>query len=135
MENRIAAGDNPNGTHWVQWSDPFPKPCYLFALVAGDFDVLKDTFETKSGRTVALELFVDKGNLNRSYHAMASLKKSMAWDEQRFGLEYDLDIYMIVAVDFFNMGAMENSLTYLMPNLFSQIRNLQPIPTILILNG
>ena len=106
--NRIAAGDNPNGTHWVQWSDPFPKPCYLFALVAGDFDVLKDTFETKSGRTVALELFVDKGNLNRSYHAMASLKKSMAWDEQRFGLEYDLDIYMIVAVDFFNMGAMEN---------------------------
>lgn len=106
--NRIAAGDNPDGTHWVQWRDPFPKPCYLFALVAGDFDVLKDTFITKSGRTVQLELFVDKGNLNRSYHAMTSLKKSMAWDEQRFGLEYDLDIYMIVAVDFFNMGAMEN---------------------------
>ncbi len=106
--NRIAAGDNTDGTHWVQWSDPFPKPCYLFALVAGDFDVLKDTFITKSGRTVQLELFVDKGNLNRSYHAMSSLKKSMAWDEQRFGLEYDLDIYMIVAVDFFNMGAMEN---------------------------
>ena len=106
--NRIANADNDDGTHWVQWQDPYPKPCYLFALVAGDFDVLKDTFETKSGRTVALELFVDKGNLNRSHHAMASLKKSMAWDEQRFGLEYDLDIYMIVAVDFFNMGAMEN---------------------------
>lgn len=106
--NRIASGDNADGTHWVQWQDPYPKPCYLFALVAGDFDVLKDTFETKSGRTVALELFVDKGNLNRSHHAMISLKKSMAWDEQRFGLEYDLDIYMIVAVDFFNMGAMEN---------------------------
>lgn len=106
--NRIAAGDNNDGTHWVQWSDPFPKPCYLFALVAGDFDVLKDSFITKSGRKVALELFVDKGNLNRSHHAMSSLKKSMAWDEQRFGFEYDLDIYMIVAVDFFNMGAMEN---------------------------
>lgn len=106
--NRIANGDNTDGTHWVQWQDPYPKPCYLFALVAGDFDVLKDTFETKSGRTVELELFVDKGNLNRSHHAMTSLKKSMAWDEQRFGLEYDLDIYMIVAVDFFNMGAMEN---------------------------
>lgn len=106
--NRIANGDNNDGTHWVQWQDPYPKPCYLFALVAGDFDVLKDTFETKSGRKVALELFVDKGNLNRSHHAMTSLKKSMAWDEKRFGLEYDLDIYMIVAVDFFNMGAMEN---------------------------
>ena len=106
--NRITAGDNNDGTHWVQWSDPFPKPCYLFALVAGDFDVLKDSFITKSGRKVALELFVDKGNLNRSHHAMSSLKKSMAWDEQRFGFEYDLDIYMIVAVDFFNMGAMEN---------------------------
>lgn len=106
--NRIAQGDNSDGSHWVKWHDPYPKPCYLFALVAGDFDVLKDTFVTKSGRKVALELFVDKGNLNRSHHAMTSLKKSMAWDEQRFGLEYDLDIYMIVAVDFFNMGAMEN---------------------------
>lgn len=106
--NRVASGDNFDGSHWVMWSDPYPKPCYLFALVAGDFDVLKDTFITKSGRTVSLELFVDKGNLNRSQHAMNSLKKSMAWDEQRFGLEYDLDIYMVVAVDFFNMGAMEN---------------------------
>ena len=106
--NKTDSGANDDGTHWVTWEDPFPKPCYLFALVAGDFDVLRDQFTTKSGRPIALELFVDKGNLDRSHHAMESLKKAMAWDEQRFGLEYDLDIYMIVAVDFFNMGAMEN---------------------------
>lgn len=106
--NRIAEGELDNGRHWVQWQDPFPKPCYLFALVAGDFDVLRDTFKTRSGRDVALELFVDRGNLDRASWAMTSLKASMAWDETRFGLEYDLDIYMIVAVDFFNMGAMEN---------------------------
>jgi aminopeptidase N len=106
--NRIAEGELDNGRHWVQWQDPFPKPCYLFALVAGDFDVLRDTFKTRSGRDVALELFVDRGNLDRASWAMTSLKASMKWDETRFGLEYDLDIYMIVAVDFFNMGAMEN---------------------------
>ncbi|AYN26839.1 membrane alanyl aminopeptidase [Buttiauxella ferragutiae ATCC 51602] len=106
--NRIAEGELENGRHWVQWQDPFPKPCYLFALVAGDFDVLRDTFKTRSGRDVALELFVDRGNLDRASWAMTSLKASMKWDETRFGLEYDLDIYMIVAVDFFNMGAMEN---------------------------
>ncbi|AWH87084.1 aminopeptidase N [Limnobaculum parvum] len=106
--NRIAQGDLDDGRHWVQWQDPFPKPCYLFALVAGDFDVLSDTFVTCSGRSVALELFVDRGNLDRADWAMTSLKNAMKWDEQRFGLEYDLDIYMIVAVDFFNMGAMEN---------------------------
>jgi len=106
--NRVAAGDLLDGRHWVSWQDPFPKPCYLFALVAGDFDVLRDEFVTISQRRVALELFVDKGNLDRAEHAMQSLKRAMAWDEQRFGLEYDLDIYMIVAVDFFNMGAMEN---------------------------
>lgn len=106
--NRVAAGDLLDGRHWVSWQDPFPKPCYLFALVAGDFDVLRDEFVTLSQRRVALELFVDKGNLDRAEHAMQSLKRAMAWDEQRFGLEYDLDIYMIVAVDFFNMGAMEN---------------------------
>ncbi|HEY3982613.1 aminopeptidase N [Cedecea sp.] len=106
--NRIAEGDLENGRHWVQWQDPFPKPCYLFALVAGDFDVLRDSFKTRSGRDVALELFVDRGNLDRADWAMTSLKASMKWDETRFGLEYDLDIYMIVAVDFFNMGAMEN---------------------------
>ncbi|CDL82655.1 aminopeptidase N [Xenorhabdus szentirmaii] len=106
--NRIAQGELSDGRHWVQWQDPFPKPAYLFALVAGNFDVLRDTFVTRSGREVALELFVDQGNLDRADWAMTSLKNSMKWDETRFGLEYDLDIYMIVAVDFFNMGAMEN---------------------------
>lgn len=94
--------------HFVVWHDPFPKPCYLFALVAGDFDLVADSFTTKSGKEVALEIFVDKGNASKASHAMSSLKHSMRWDEQTFGLEYDLDIYMIVAVDFFNMGAMEN---------------------------
>ncbi|GAB3531694.1 aminopeptidase N [Photobacterium alginatilyticum] len=106
--NRIDSGDLENGRHWVQWQDPFPKPSYLFALVAGDFDVLRDTYTTMSGRNVELEIFVDKGNLDRADYAMTSLINSMKWDEERFGLEYDLDIYMIVAVDFFNMGAMEN---------------------------
>ncbi|MDE9434550.1 aminopeptidase N [Xenorhabdus bovienii] len=106
--NRIEQGELSDGRHWVKWQDPFPKPAYLFALVAGDFDVLRDTFVTRSGREVALELFVDRGNLDRTDWAMTSLKNSMKWDETRFGLEYDLDIFMIVAVDFFNMGAMEN---------------------------
>ncbi|WP_380181466.1 aminopeptidase N [Kalamiella sp. sgz302252] len=106
--NRIDGGETENGRHWVKWEDPFPKPCYLFALVAGDFDVLRDSFRTRSGRDVALEIFVDRGNLDRADWAMTSLKNSMKWDEERFGLEYDLDIFMIVAVDFFNMGAMEN---------------------------
>ncbi|QLE30935.1 aminopeptidase N [Vibrio parahaemolyticus] len=106
--NCIAQGEAENGRHWVQWQDPHPKPAYLFALVAGDFDVLRDKYTTMSGRNVDLEIFVDKGNLDRAGHAMTSLINSMKWDEERFGLEYDLDIYMIVAVDFFNMGAMEN---------------------------
>lgn len=106
--NRIESGDLDNGQHWIKWQDPFPKPCYLFALVAGEFDVLRDVFTTRSGRDVALEIFVDQGNLDRADWAMTSLKQSMKWDEQRFNLEYDLDIFMIVAVDFFNMGAMEN---------------------------
>ncbi|NHB88972.1 aminopeptidase N [Photorhabdus tasmaniensis] len=106
--NRVEQGETDDGRHWVKWQDPFPKPSYLFALVAGDFDVLRDTFTTRSGREVALELFVDRGNLDRADWAMTSLKNAMKWDEARFGLEYDLDIYMIVAVDFFNMGAMEN---------------------------
>ncbi|EJE4163340.1 aminopeptidase N [Vibrio parahaemolyticus] len=106
--NRIAQGEAENGRHWVQWQDPHPKPAYLFALVAGDFDVLRDKYTTMSGRNIDLEIFVDKGNLDRAGHAMTSLINSMKWDEERFGLEYDLDIYMIVAVDFFNMGAMEN---------------------------
>lgn len=106
--NRVDQGDLSEGRHWVKWQDPHPKPAYLFALVAGDFDVLRDQYKTKSGRDVALEIFVDKGNLDRAGHAMTSLINSMKWDEERFDLEYDLDIYMIVAVDFFNMGAMEN---------------------------
>ncbi|WP_445945113.1 aminopeptidase N [Shewanella sp.] len=106
--NLMEQGDAGNGRHFVCWQDPFPKPSYLFALVAGDFDLLEDQFVTMSERTVKLQVFVDKGNLHKASHAMASLKKSMKWDEERFGLEYDLDIYMIVAVDFFNMGAMEN---------------------------
>ncbi|AFI85939.1 aminopeptidase N [Aggregatibacter actinomycetemcomitans] len=106
--NRIAGGDLDDGRHWVEWNDPFPKPSYLFALVAGGFDILQDKFVTKSGREVALELYVNRGNLDRADWAMQSLKRAMKWDEDRFGLEYDLDIYMIVAVDFFNMGAMEN---------------------------
>ncbi|WP_339720151.1 aminopeptidase N [uncultured Paraglaciecola sp.] len=106
--NKVDSGDLTDGKHWVKWSDPFNKPCYLFALVAGDFDLLEDSFVTQSGRTIALELFVDKGMLGRGQHALDSLKKAMKWDETEFSLEYDLDIYMIVAVDFFNMGAMEN---------------------------
>ncbi|MGX3066728.1 aminopeptidase N [Ursidibacter arcticus] len=106
--NRIAQGDLDDGRHWVEWEDPFLKPSYLFAVVAGDFDLLQDKFTTMNGREVDLEIYVDRGNLDRANWAMASLKRSMKWDEERFGLEYDLDIYMIVAVDFFNMGAMEN---------------------------
>ncbi|PQJ89166.1 aminopeptidase N [Aliivibrio sifiae] len=106
--NRVSHGDLNDGKHFVHWQDPFPKPAYLFALVAGNFDVLTDTYKTKSGRDVALEIYVDQGNLDRTPHAMTSLINSMKWDEERFDLEYDLDIYMIVAVDFFNMGAMEN---------------------------
>ena len=106
--NRIDAGEMDDGRHWIKWQDPFPKPSYLFALVAGDFDILRDSFTTRSGRDVALEIYVDRGNLDRAGWAMTSLKNSMKWDEERFGLEYDLDVFMIVAVDFFNMGAMEN---------------------------
>ncbi|MDX3774765.1 aminopeptidase N [Chromatiaceae bacterium AAb-1] len=106
--NKISEKQLDNGFTEVTWHDPFPKPCYLFALVAGDFDLLTDEFITASGRAVKLELYVDKGNLPRAGFAMDSLKRAMRWDEQRFNLEYDLDIYMVVAVDFFNMGAMEN---------------------------
>ena len=106
--NPIDKGHLSNGQHFVKWHDPHPKPCYLFALVAGDFDMLSDTFTTASGKEVALELYVDKGKQSQGTFALESLKRAMKWDEEVFGLEYDLDIYMIVAVDFFNMGAMEN---------------------------
>lgn len=106
--NPIERGELEGGKHFVTWEDPFKKPAYLYALVAGDLGVIKDTYKTTSGRSVALEIYCDKGNEIKCHHAMAALKKSMKWDEDRFGLEYDLDIYMIVAVDAFNMGAMEN---------------------------
>lgn len=106
--NLVAEGDQDDGRHFATWHDPHPKPAYLFALVAGDFDRLEDHYRTIEGRDVRLELFVDKGNLNRANYAMESLKRAMQWDEERFGLAYDLDRYMVVAVEFFNMGAMEN---------------------------
>ncbi|WP_341504090.1 aminopeptidase N [Gallaecimonas sp. GXIMD4217] len=106
--NAIERGELDDGRHFVTWQDPHPKPCYLFALVAGDFDLLKDDYTTASGRQVALEIYVDKGRAAQASHAMTSLKAAMKWDEENYGREYDLDIYMIVAVDFFNMGAMEN---------------------------
>ncbi|MBJ2128403.1 aminopeptidase N [Alteromonas sp. IB21] len=106
--NPVDKGDIDENTHFVKWHDPHPKPCYLFALVAGDFDVLTDSYTTSSGKEVALELYVDKGKKSQGIFALESLKRAMKWDEDVFGLEYDLDIYMIVAVDFFNMGAMEN---------------------------
>jgi aminopeptidase N len=106
--NLVESGDLDNGKHFAVWNDPFPKPAYLYALVAGDLGKVSDTYTTVSGREIALEIFVDKGNESKCHHAMESLKNSMKWDEERFGLEYDLDIYMIVAVDSFNMGAMEN---------------------------
>ncbi|MFU8797219.1 MAG: aminopeptidase N [Gammaproteobacteria bacterium] len=98
----------PEGRHFVVWEDPFKKPCYLFALVAGDLACIEDEFITYSGRKVVLKIFVDKGNEKKCDHAMAALKKSMRWDEKEYGREYDLDIFMIVAVRSFNMGAMEN---------------------------
>lgn len=97
-----------DGRSMVVWEDPHPKPSYLFALVAGDLKFIQDEFETKSGRLVTLRIFVEAHNLDKCEHAMASLQKAMRWDEVVYGLEYDLDLYMIVAVDDFNMGAMEN---------------------------
>ena len=94
--------------HWVSWQDPYPKPSYLFALVAGDLACIEDQFTTCSGREVQLQIFTEHHNRDKCDHAMTSLQKAMRWDEEVYGLEYDLDLYMIVAVDDFNMGAMEN---------------------------
>ncbi len=96
------------GRHMAKWVDPFPKPSYLFALVAGDLGIVNDSFTTMSGREIELNIYVDKGNESKCGHAMRSLKNAMKWDEEKYGREYDLDIYNIVAVDSFNMGAMEN---------------------------
>ena len=106
--NLIESGDLDDGRHFAVWHDPFPKPSYLFAMVAGDLGVVKDTFTTVSGREVDLRIYVEKGKEPRCAYAMDSLKRSMRWDEEAFGREYDLDIFMIVAVSDFNMGAMEN---------------------------
>ena len=106
--NRVAAGQSAGGRHWAEWEDPFPKPSYLFALVAGDLTANRDSFTTMSGRNVDLFIWVREADLPRTQHAMNSLKLAMAWDEQVYGREYDLDQFNIVAVSDFNMGAMEN---------------------------
>ncbi|MCA0976665.1 aminopeptidase N [Halomonas denitrificans] len=106
--NPVERGELPDGRHFVTWEDPHPKPAYLFALVAGDLEKVEDHFTTMSGRDVTLQIWVEEENLDKTEHAMASLKRSMAWDEQAYGREYDLDLFMIVAVNDFNMGAMEN---------------------------
>ncbi|MPT46796.1 MAG: aminopeptidase N [Sphingobium sp.] len=104
----IASGEGDNGRHWAQWNDPFPKPSYLFALVAGDLACNADSFTTVSGREVKLGIWVREADLPRTDHAMTALKNSMAWDERTYGREYDLDVFNIVAVADFNFGAMEN---------------------------
>jgi len=106
--NQLAANDLPGGRHYVEWEDPHPKPSYLFALVAGNLACLSDEFITKSGHTVILNIYVAEQNIDKCGYAMGAVKRAMAWDETVFGLEYDLDIYNIVAVSDFNMGAMEN---------------------------
>ncbi|HIQ57343.1 TPA: aminopeptidase N [Candidatus Gracilibacteria bacterium] len=105
FEEDESLGEN---RHMVKWEDPFKKPCYLFALIAGDLEFTQDSFTTMTGRNIILQIFTDAKNQSRIDHAMVSLKKAMKWDEERFGREYDLDIFMIVAVDAFNSGAMEN---------------------------
>jgi aminopeptidase N len=106
--NKIDSGDLGKDRHFALWHDPFPKPSYLFALVAGDLGSIQDRFITMSGRSITLAIYVEHGNEPRAYYAMDALKRAMKWDEDRYGREYDLDIFMIVAVSAFNMGAMEN---------------------------
>ncbi len=106
--NLVDSGEEKGGRHYAVWQDPFPKPAYLFALVAGSFDLLEDNFVTVSGREIPLRIYVDQGEAGRAVYAMDALKRSMRWDEKTFGREYDLDLFMIVAVRDFNFGAMEN---------------------------
>ena len=106
--NPIASGPEDDGRHWATWEDPFMKPAYLFAMVAGDLWCVEDKFTTMSQREVTLRIYVEPENIDKCQHAMTSLQKSMRWDEETYGREYDLDIFMIVAVNDFNMGAMEN---------------------------
>ena len=106
--NCVETGELDDGRHFAVWDDPYPKPSYLFAIVAGDLAELADTFTTRSGREVALKFYSEPENVGRLDHAMESLKRAMAWDEERYGLEYDLDVFHVVATHDFNMGAMEN---------------------------
>jgi aminopeptidase N len=106
--NRLESGDLDGGRHYAVWNDPFPKPCYLFALVAGELDALEDSYTTLTGRKIDLAVYVDTGMSARAAYALDALKRSMRWDEEVFGREYDLDLFMIVAVRDFNFGAMEN---------------------------
>ena len=106
--NPVDSGNEEGGRHWAKWQDPFPKPCYLFAVVAAKLESLSDSYRTLSGREIQLAIYVEPGKLDQCKHAMSALKKAMQWDEQTFGLECDLDNYMIAAVGDFNMGAMEN---------------------------
>ena len=106
--NPLESGELPGGRHYAVWDDPIPKPSYLFALVAGDLRYVEDTHATPSGREVRLRVYVEPENINKCDHAMRSLRNAMRWDEDRYGREYDLDVYNIVAVNDFNMGAMEN---------------------------
>ncbi len=106
--NPVAQGELENGRHWATWHDPFKKPAYLFAMVAGDLACIEDGFTTMSGRDIALRIYVESKDIDKCDHAMASLKSAMTWDEEVYGREYDLELFMVVAVDDFNMGAMEN---------------------------
>jgi len=106
--NKMEQGELSDNRHWVTWEDPFKKPCYLFALVAGKLECIEEQFTTMSGRTISLQIYVEAHDIDKCDHAMQSLKNAMRWDEQVYGREYDLDLYMIVAVGHFNMGAMEN---------------------------
>ena len=106
--NKIDSGELDGGKHYAVWEDPFPKPCYLFALVGGNLVEVADTFKTMSGRQVDIKMYVEPKNRLKCGHALDSLKRAMRWDEETYGREYDLDIFMIVAVAAFNMGAMEN---------------------------
>src|SRR4029078_8934120 len=103
--NLVASGEGENGTHWAEWEDPFPKPSYLFAMVAGDLAANRDSFTTMSGRKVDLAIWVREADLPRTAHAMCILKAAMKWDEEVYSREYDLDLFNIVAVDDFNFGA------------------------------
>ena len=129
--NLIESGKLEEGCHFATWSDPFPKPSYLFCAVAGNLSSIEDSYTTKSGRNVKLEIFSEKENVDKLHYAMDSLKRSMKWDEDKYGLEYDLDLYNIVAVNDFNMGAMENKVHCIRPHAY--LLFIRPPPTLILL--